>query len=38
MIAENEGFDIGEFIKVALVKGLKSSYKDWEDLGVIEEN
>jgi len=34
MIAENEGFGIAEFIKVALAKGLKGTYKDWEDLGI----
>jgi|GEM_PF-3604312 len=33
-IAENEGFGVGEFIKVAIAKALKGSYTDWERLGI----
>lgn len=33
MIAEQEGFGIAEFIKVALAKALKGNYSDWEKLG-----
>ena len=33
-IAENEGFGIAEFIKVAIAKALKGSYTDWERLGL----
>lgn len=33
-IADNEGFGIGEFIKIAIAKAMKGEYGDWESLGM----
>ncbi len=34
MIADMEGFGIGELIKIGIAKALKGSYRDWDKLMV----